>query len=132
MTGLAISSSALASTFSTYSVTLGNSGSSIGYARTLFGSVSVTTFRGMGSIDRLWSNPTGSVDFQITFTTGTFVVPFKYLRVQATSGSFIVYPYASAVFTGSLGSSGGWGWGNGSSPAWTATSPSPRSVDIVW
>jgi hypothetical protein len=100
---------------SVYSVTVGTNG----------------LFYGFNSADAFGAISPSTTDLGITIEGSHTQNYFSGVTVQTTSGSIRYFPSSSATFS-TFGSSpvlSGWTWDT-NTPAWTATTPSPRFMII--
>jgi hypothetical protein len=125
------------SRFVRYSVTIGSfdqGGGQIRYGRNFnatYGAISPSTFNGLtiGTVDCVTLS---TFDLAVELrSTGLSQTYFSRIQVQDTAGNVRTYRTADAsIFSNGSPNSTIWGWGSGSNLVWTATTPSPRFLDI--
>lgn len=112
-----------------YSVTVGTNGVFYGFnLADEWGAITPSTYR--GSIIQLTA-VSSQDDFNLTIEGSHTQNYISGVTVQTTSGSLRFFPSSSATFS-TFGSSpvlSGWTWDT-NTPAWTATTPSPRFIII--
>src|SRR5687767_10903308 len=115
-----------------YSVTIANhtAGTTYGYNDSVpAGAITPSSFRGVTI--RAAGSRSGNDNFTLVLNGPELAQSFfQSVLVQRTSGASVIYRSADAVFTpGALANI--WVFGSGGAdPAWTSTSPSPRSIII--
>lgn len=117
-----------------YSVTIANhtGGTTYGYNDSVpAGAISPGTFRGVNI--RVAGSRSGNDNFTLSLNGPALSQSFfQSVLVQRTNGALVLYRSGDATFTpGALANV--WLWGSGGAdPAWTATSPSPRTIIIAF
>jgi hypothetical protein len=113
-----------------FSVSIDESGSVTGFRIPVseIGSISPANFKGL-AVQAANSGPAWNFGFSLEGTTAQDFI--SYVRVQTTAGTVVQYDQADATFEASGGLST-WTWPiDQSGGAFTATTPTPRSVTVV-